>query len=442
VRGPVTLGILHPSIVLPLDWEEWDAAKLEAVLAHERSHIRRHDPLLQVLSAMHRAVLWHSPLSWFLHSRIVRVAEEASDDAAVAATRDRAFYAEVLLGFVGNAEGLGVPMARYGRPDERIHRILDETVLSRGVTRWSIAAILVLGLPLAYLAAAAGPQSARQKAAPAAPVQKMAANAAPVEERQAASPAAPAKAQGAGTFLLLGNVVPFNTVTVKSRIDGQLLSVSFKEGDLVQQGQLLATVDTQPYEIQLEQAEAQVAQDQAALTNAQQELAHTQKYSNGDDSYRQQIRSQSATATQLQGRLQADGAAVQGAKLEVSYGHIVAPITGVVGLRLIDPGNVVHATDATGIVVITQLQPIAVVFAIPEDDLPQVRARLAGGRDLTVEAWNREGTARIATGRLTAVDNQIDADSGTARLKAVFDNRDGALFPNQFVTVRMNSGLR
>src|ERR1700733_1011462 len=145
VAAPVALGIVRSVIVLPGHWRKWDGAKLEAVLAHERSHIRRRDPAVQVLSAIHRALLWHSPLSWFLHRRIVRVAEEASDDAALAITRDRALYAEVLLDFMRRSRGAlvrgaiwhGVPMARYGRADERIHRILDGTALSRGITRWS-----------------------------------------------------------------------------------------------------------------------------------------------------------------------------------------------------------------------------------------------------------------------------------------------------------------
>jgi hypothetical protein len=157
--SPVALGVVRPVIMLPGDWREWPAAKLNAVLAHERSHIRRRDPAVQLLSAIHRALLWHSPLSWFLHRRIVRVAEEASDDAAVAVTGDRASYAEVLLDFmqrgVRDAEWQGVAMARYGRPEERIHRILDGTALSGGVTRWTVAAILAVGSPLAYLAAAA-----------------------------------------------------------------------------------------------------------------------------------------------------------------------------------------------------------------------------------------------------------------------------------------------
>jgi len=169
VASPVALGIARPAIMLPIDWPQWDGAKLDAVLAHERSHIRRHDPAVQLISAIHRALLWHSPLSWFLHRRIVRVAEEVSDDAAVLAIRDRASYAEVLLDFmqraVPSATWQGVPMARYGAPAARIHRILDGTALSRGVTRWSIVAILALGAPLAYVVAAAQAATPQQTSA-------------------------------------------------------------------------------------------------------------------------------------------------------------------------------------------------------------------------------------------------------------------------------------
>jgi uncharacterized protein (TIGR03435 family) len=162
VAAPVTLGIVRPEIVLPTDWRKWDATKLDAVLAHERSHILRRDPAVQLLSAIHRALLWHSPLSWFLHRRMLRTAEEASDDAAVFVTHDRALYAEVLLDFmqrgVRRASWIGVPMARYGNVEARIHRILDGTTLSRRVSRWSIAAIVVLGAPVAYVVSAAQPQ--------------------------------------------------------------------------------------------------------------------------------------------------------------------------------------------------------------------------------------------------------------------------------------------
>jgi uncharacterized protein (TIGR03435 family) len=159
ISSPVTLGIVRPVILLPADWREWSAEKLAAVLAHERSHIRRHDPAVQVLSAIHRALLWYSPLSWYLDRQIVRLAEQASDDAAIAAVEDRASYAQTLLEFmqrsVRRTSWQGVPMARYQRPEHRIDRILDATTLSRGVTRWTIAAIVALGLPLAYVVAAA-----------------------------------------------------------------------------------------------------------------------------------------------------------------------------------------------------------------------------------------------------------------------------------------------
>ncbi|HTA71060.1 MAG TPA: M56 family metallopeptidase [Bryobacteraceae bacterium] len=408
VASPVALGIARPAIVLPSDWRQWGSAKLDAVLAHERSHIRRHDPEVQLLSAIHRALLWYSPLSWFLHQRIVRAAEEASDDAAVAVTRDRALYAEVLLDFmqrgVRNANWLGLPMARYGRPDDRIHRILDGTVLSRGVTRWSVAAILALGSPLAFVVAMGQPQSAAQaQAAPGAQ--------APVQATMQKTHAAQVTASREPAYLYgLGSVTAYS-VTVKPRIDGQLMSVSFKEGEMVHEGQVLAFIDPRPYQIQLAQAEGQLAQDQGFPAVNLEE-----------------------------GKIKSDRAAVDNAKLQLSYAEIRAPITGTAGLRLVDPGNVVHAGEPSGIVIITQLQPIWVLFDVPEDAVPRVRARLrqgANGANLPVEAWNRDNTVKVATGQLIAVDNQIDSKTGTVKLKALFGNKDGALFPNQFVNVRL-----
>jgi len=166
VPGPVTLGILHPVIVLPIDWRHWNTAKLNAVLAHERSHIRRHDPATQFLSAIHRALLWQNPLAWYLHKRIVDVAEQAGDDAAIAETRDPILYAQILLDFMrrtpSTATLAGIPMARHGQPEKRIDRILDATTFSRGLTRWSVVAILALGTPLAYVVASAHPTKATQ----------------------------------------------------------------------------------------------------------------------------------------------------------------------------------------------------------------------------------------------------------------------------------------
>jgi multidrug efflux system membrane fusion protein len=233
----------------------------------------------------------------------------------------------------------------------------------------------------------------------------------------------------------LGNVAAFYTVTVKPRVDGQLMSVKFKEGEMVQAGEVLASIDPQPYELQLVQTEGQLERDQAVLKNARAELDRTKHQA--ALGLAPDLDAASAKVADLEGVMRTDQAKVDYAKLQLTYTQVSAPITGVAGLRLVDPGNMVHAADPGGLVIITQLQPIAVLFTIPEDSLPQVRARLREGASLPVEVWNRADTVKIATGRLTAVDNQIDQITGTAKLKAVFDNQDDALFPNQFVNVRM-----
>jgi multidrug efflux system membrane fusion protein len=235
----------------------------------------------------------------------------------------------------------------------------------------------------------------------------------------------------------LGNVTAFYTVTVKSRVDGQLMKVDFEEGDLVQQGQVILEIDPRPFEVQLELGRATLARDQALLDNAKLDLERYKLLRETDAIPKQQLDTQFALVAQYEATIKQDSANIDNAKLQLQYSTITAPITGVAGLRLVDPGNIVHASDAAGMVVLTQLQPISVLFTIPEDSLPAVARRLRSGARLGVDAFNRDNSKKLATGTLTGVDNQIDNTTGTSRLKAVFDNKDAALFPQQFVNVRL-----
>jgi multidrug efflux system membrane fusion protein len=235
----------------------------------------------------------------------------------------------------------------------------------------------------------------------------------------------------------LGNVTAFYTVTVKSRVDGQIVKVDFKEGDFVQQGQVLVEIDPRPFQVQLESAEATLAHDQALLGNAQVDLERYKELVANEAAPKQQLDTQTALIAQYQATIKQDLAMIDNAKLQLTYATITAPISGVLGLRLVDPGNIVHASDNTGMVVITELQPISVIFTIPEDSLPMVTQKLRAGARLPADAFNRDNSRKLASGTLQTVDNQIDSTTGTSKLKAVFDNRDSALFPQQFVNVRL-----
>jgi len=284
---------------------------------------------------------------------------------------------------------------------------------------------------LAAVVLVAGAYGAVKARGAATPAPRAAAAAVPVTT-------APARARDVSVYLTgLGSVTPLNTVTIHTRVDGELVSVRFREGQLVKRGDLLAEIDPRPFQAQLTQYEGQLVRDQALLDNARVDLTRYQALVAADAGPKQQLDTQVSLVRQFEGAVKNDQGFLESIRVQLDYCRITSPIDGRVGLRAVDAGNIVHAADAGGIVVITQLQPVTVVFTLPEDSIPAVLDRLQRGAPLPVDAYDREQRRQLSTGTLMTIDNQVDPTTGTVKLKASFDNKDNRLFASQFVNARL-----
>jgi multidrug efflux system membrane fusion protein len=300
----------------------------------------------------------------------------------------------------------------------------QEELLSAKRFRFWLVSAVALGVICASFSGCTSADSKQQKAQAAGP--------------HAVSVAvAKAERQDVPVYLVgLGSVTAFYTANIKSRVDGQIMRVNFKEGQIVKEGDLLILIDPRPFQVQLEQMQAQLFKDAASLRDARLNLDRYTTLIPSGSIAQQQVDTQKSLVDQLDGQVRTDQAQIDNAKLQIVYCNITAPFTGRVGLRQVDPGNIVHAADTNPMLILTQLQPIAVIFTLPEDQLPTVSEHMKSST-LLVEAYSRDNQTKLATGKLQTIDNQIDPTTGTAKLKAVFDNKDNQLWPNQFVNANL-----
>jgi uncharacterized protein (TIGR03435 family) len=437
---PGVVGLFRPVLLLPEGISErLTPQQLQTILTHEMCHVRRRDNLTAAIHMLVEALFWFNPVVWWLGRRMIVEREAACDEAVIASGGDREAYAEALLTvckfYVESplASAAGVSGADLKK---RISRIMTESVtrkldFSRKLLL-SVAGFVAVAVPIVF-----GLANVTQTRAESQP-ENMA-----VAESVATSPESPAHSRGEslaenkaaaragdiGNYIAaLGTVTPVNTVSVTSRVQGQIMDVRYTEGQMVHKGDPLLDIDPRPYQAALTQMEGQLARDQAALDEARINAKASQ-----------QMGFQAQTIQQDEGAVQNDEGQVQIARVNLQYCHITSPIDGRVGLRLVDPGNLVQANGTNPLVVVTQIQPITVIFNVAEDRLPQIERQLGMGQRLAVDVFDRTETKKFASGYLLAADNQIDTATGTVKLRAIFPNTDSSLFPNQFVNVKMET---
>lgn len=415
---PGVVGFLRPVLLLPESLlKNLRPSHLQVVLAHEMSHVRRRDNLTAAIHMIVEAIFWFYPLVWWIGRKLLEERERACDEAVVELGSEPQEYANAILNVCKSyMESPLACVAGIAGADlkKRLKAILAGRLFAdlNAARKAALIAAAVSALAIPIVIGMIAAPSIRAQSPP------------PMPAFSEAQTRPVATSEPTADYLSSIGTVIATSVVVRPRIDGLLTSINFKEGDTVQAGQVLASIDSHNFDLQLAEAESQLAKDEAQLAWQKEAPVRSRQ-------------EQEATLAQFEGNVKADQAKLDAVKLLLSYAKVTAPMTGIVGLRRVDPGNMVQTTDAAGIATINQIKPISVICTLAADNLPRVLARLNESTPIFVEAWSRDYATKLATGHLTAVDNQIDPETGTVKLKAVFDNKGGELFPNEFVNVRL-----